>query len=674
MSTPPRNAAGEVIGAARGVQTYAPFTGMAAVPFTLQAGAQAAGVVAPVRPGPARVPDQTAQAKPRSAEAFYQLGLTYVALDDDSAAGDAFREAAQLRPDMGAAWRRLAETLGRLRDVIDAEAAYALLRAGDAADLAPPAFGAAPGDADLAAAEGRLNERIEGLPPAEAETVLRAWLVESPTDVACMRVLAETMMKLDNHREAERLLDRAVALAPSYAPARHTYAIALFRQDGAARAIPQLKRLLAAEPDKLAYRALLASCFARIGEYASAIDLFESTLKHAPRAPALLASYANALKSAGRRADSVRACRACLAAAPASGEAYLMLSELSSGPLEVADVAAMHMQLARPEIASGNRFRIHYALGTSYEHAGDYANSFAHYAKGATLRRADLDYDPDDTKELVRRAAEFFTPSFLASRPAPAPRAQDAPASGPIFVVGLPRSGSTLIEQILASHSAIEGTIELPELGHLNVGLGDRLGPYPECLAGLDADALASLGAQYLERTRVYRKTDRPFFVDKMLANWLHIGLIHLILPGAKIIDARRDPMATCFGAFKKCFGHGQAFTFDLTELGLYYNDYIRLLSHFDTVLPGRIHRVIYEDMVADTETEIRRLLDYCGLPAEPGCLRFWETERSVSTASSEQVRRPIFREGLDQWRNYEPWLGPLKTALGGSVGGTETT
>jgi tetratricopeptide (TPR) repeat protein len=694
MLTPPRNAAGEVVGDAvakpgshtrspigsaigspigppMGPQTYAAFTGLAAVPFTVRAGGQAVGVAPASRPSPTAVPDSPAQAKPQSAEEFYQLGLTYAALDDDSAAGDAFRQATELRPDMGAAWIKLAETLGRIRDAIDAEAAYASLRAGQAANQSPPSAGKKLRDEDFAAAERRLNERIKGLSPAAAESLLRTCLLETPADAACMRVLAETWIKLDRHGEAEKLLVRALELAPSYAAARHSYAIALFRRDNAARAIPQLQRLLAAEPDKLSYRALLAACFAGIGEYGRAIELYESTLKRAPRAPALLASYGSALKSAGRRADCERACRACLDVAPASGDAYLMLSELSAGPLEVADIAAMHLQLARSDIPPANRVGIHYALGATLEKAGDYANSFAHFAKGAQLRRAELVYDPNDTRDLVRRAAEFFTPSFLASRPTPEAPDRSAPNAHktvPIFVVGLPRSGSTLIEQILASHSAIEGTIELPEIGHLNVGLGDRLGPYPECLAGLDADALAALGRRYLEDTRVYRKTSRPFFVDKMLANWLHIGLIHLILPDAKIIDARRDPMATGFGAFKKCFGHGQPFSYDLTELGLYYNEYVRLMTHFDTVLPGRVHRVIYENMVADTETEIRRLLDYCGLPVEPGCLRFWETERSVSTASSEQVRRPIFREGLERWRNYEPWLAPLKTALESSV------
>jgi hypothetical protein len=255
----------------------------------------------------------------------------------------------------------------------------------------------------------------------------------------------------------------------------------------------------------------------------------------------------------------------------------------------------------------------------------------------------------------------MFTGRFLAER-----EGWGAPAGDPIFIVGLPRSGSTLIEQILASHSAVEGTMELPDIGLIANRLAKTTrGGYPEGLAELDAAALSRLGGLYLERTRIQRRGERPFFIDKMPNNFRHIGLIHLILPKARIIDARRHPLGSCFSAFKQHFAQGQGFSYDLSDLGRYYRDYVALMAHFDAVLPGRIHRVIYEDMVEDTEGEVRRLLDYCGLPFEPACLKFYENERAVRTVSSEQVRRPIFREGLEQWRNYESWLGPLKAALG---------
>jgi hypothetical protein len=320
--------------------------------------------------------------------------------------------------------------------------------------------------------------------------------------------------------------------------------------------------------------------------------------------------------------------------------------------------------LGKPGVPAGDRVFLHYALGHALERAGDFGDAFAHYAKGAKLRRSEISYSADETSTQIRRTMELFAPAFLADRVG-----WGCPDPAPIFIVGLPRSGSTLIEQILASHSAVEGTRELPEIIHIATDLandtrGGRGTAYPTCLASLNAGEIAALGERYISRTRPYRKTGKAFFIDKMPTNWMHAGLIHLILPQAKIIDARRDPMATCFSAFRQCFAGAQNFTYDLGELGRYYNDYAGLMAHFDAVLPGRVHRVAYEDMVADTEAEIRRLLTYCELPFEAGCLRFWENQRAVTTASAEQVRQPIFREGLDQWRKFEPWLGPLREAL----------
>jgi len=265
-------------------------------------------------------------------------------------------------------------------------------------------------------------------------------------------------------------------------------------------------------------------------------------------------------------------------------------------------------------------------------------------------------WDADAHTDMVARSEALFTPAFFAAR-----RQAGSPAADPIFIVGLPRSGSTLIEQILASHSAVEGVMELPDLDIIARGLG----PYPEGLADFDRARLARLGEVYLERIRVHRKLGRPFFIDKMPNNFRHVGLIQLILPRAKVIDARRHPLGAGFSTFKQHFAQGQSFSYDLTDLGRYYRDYVRLMARFDVALPGRVHRVIYEDLVEDTEGEIRRLLDHCGLPFEAGCLKFHDNPRAVRTVSSEQVRRPIFRSSLEQWRNYEPWLEPLKAALG---------
>jgi hypothetical protein len=324
----------------------------------------------------------------------------------------------------------------------------------------------------------------------------------------------------------------------------------------------------------------------------------------------------------------------------------------------------MNRQLDRDDLTPEDRFHFHFALGKALEDAGRYEESFAHYAKGNAQRREYIHYDPEETTSQVQRSKALFTAEFFRAH------GGGCEAADPIFIVGLPRAGSTLLEQILASHPLVEGTQELPDVVAIARELGGRknradTSKYPEILASLEPDELRALGERYLSQTRVQRRTDRPLFIDKMPNNWMHVGLIHLMLPNARIVDARRHPLACCFSGFKQHFARGQHFTYGLEDLGRYYSDYVELMAHFDQVLPGRVHRVIYESLVEDTEREVRRLLDYCGLPFDERCLKFYENERAVRTASSEQVRRPINREGLDQWRHYEPWLDPLKRALG---------
>jgi tetratricopeptide (TPR) repeat protein len=380
-----------------------------------------------------------------------------------------------------------------------------------------------------------------------------------------------------------------------------------------------------------------------------------------PGQPKLWLSYGGALRCAGRRDDSLQAIRTCLRLAPSTGRAWWDLANLKTEILTQDDTEAMRAYLAAPDISEQDRIYLHYALGHAEAQRAAHEDSFAHYAAGAALKRAVTDYDPDAFRAQVRATTDLFTPAFFAPR-----QGAGLPDPAPIFIVGLPRTGSTLVEQILASHSAVEGTTELSAIGNIARDLARQSDEpaYPQCLTALSPAELADLGRRYLDRARIYRKTERPRFIDKMPANWEHVGLIHLILPRAKIIDMRRDPMASCFAAFKQYFDAGAAFSYDLEELGRYYNDYAETMAHFDRVLPGRIHRVTYETLVTDTEAEIRRLLAYCGLAFEPACLRFWETRRQVATASSEQVRQPIFRAGLDEWRHYERWLGPLKEVL----------
>ena len=495
------------------------------------------------------------------------------------------------------------------------------------------------------------------------EDILRPRLHEKPTDVAAIRMMAELAARIGRLQDAEHLLRRALELAPGFAPARSNLATVLYKQNRPAEAIAALAPLEG--QDLEANQNLKAAALGRIGAYEEAIALYEAVLQRFPDQAKVWMSYGHLLKTVGRQADSVAAYRRALAVAPGLGEVWWSLANLKTVKFDAADVAAMEAALADPAIGEDDRFHLHFALGKAFEDARQAEPAFRHYAEGNRQRRALIDYDPADISTHVARSIAFFTPALFAAR-----EGQGCEAPDPIFILGMPRAGSTLIEQILASHPEVEGTMELPDIPAIAKQLGrrdakDERSAYPECLAGLDADALRVLGESYLETTRVQRRTDRPFFIDKMPNNWAHAGLIRLILPNAKIVDARRHPLACCFSNFKQHFARGQGFTYDLAELGAYYRDYVALMAHLDAVQPGRIHRVIHEALVDDPETEVRRLLDFLRLPFNSACLAFYENERAVRTASSEQVRRPLNREGFDQWRPFEPWLGPLGEALG---------
>jgi tetratricopeptide (TPR) repeat protein len=500
---------------------------------------------------------------------------------------------------------------------------------------------------------------------AKAERILRPFLHDHPTDVAAIRMLAETGARLGHYDQAETLLARCIELAPGFDAARFNYATILHRQYKAVEALAQTEDLLKRDPKNAGYRNLEAAILARLGETDRAIASYEKVLKSHPQQPKGWMSYGHTLKTAGRQNEAIAAYRKSIAQLPGLGEAYWSLANLKTFRFTPDDIAVMRAQLARTDIDDEDRYHLEFALAKALEDAGEYGASFAQYEKGNALRSKKLNYNADELSQTVARMKALFTPEFLRARTGKGSDARD-----PIFVVGLPRSGSTLIEQILASHSQVEGTMELPDIMAIARKLGGRKKKneeslYPESLVPLTGAELKSLGAEYLSGTRIQRKTNRPFFVDKMPNNFIHTGLIHLILPNARIIDARRHPMACCFSNFKQHFARGQAFTYSLTDIGRYYADYVEIMSHFDRVLPGRVHRVVYEEMVADPDMEVRRLLAYCGLPFEPGCLRFYENDRVVRTASSEQVRMPIFTDAVEHWQNFEPWLSPLLDVLG---------
>lgn len=593
--------------------------------------------------------DEILKAAPNHPQALFIQGLAAGRLRQGKAALRALERAVAAAPDFAQAWLALADQRRLAGDIVGADEAY------------DRHIRASATDPELMAAASALVANELGV----AERALRDILKRRPTDVAAIRMLAEVAARIGRYQDAENLLARCLELAPGFTAARHNFAAVLHRHNKPLEALAEVERLLAADPGSASYQLLKAAILGRVGEYAGAAALYEAVLADYPTQPKIWMSYGHTLKTLGRQAEAVAAYRKCVELQPSFGEAWWSLANLKTVRFADADLAVMRRELARPDLPREDLLHLHYALGKALEDAGEDAAAFENYAAGAAIRRQDLRYEPEDNTRHMRRSKALFTKEFFAER-----AGWGAPAGDPIFVVGLPRAGSTLIEQILSSHSQVEGTQELPDIISIARRLGREGGDaatsaYPEILARLSADEVRALGEEYLERARVHRKLGRALFIDKMPNNFAHLGLIQLILPNAKIVDARRHPLGCCFSAFKQHFAQGQAFTYGLEDVGRYYADYVELMAHLDAVLPGRVHRVIYEQMVADPEAETRALLEYCGLPFEEGCLRFYENDRAVRTASSEQVRQPIFKDAADHWRRFEPWLSPLKASLG---------
>ena len=487
-----------------------------------------------------------------------------------------------------------------------------------------------------------------------AERLLKPHLKEDPFDAKAIRMLAELAWRIGRLHDAENLLRRAIEIAPGFTAARANLALVLGRTGRPAEALELLDEVFAAEPEAIGNMNLKAATLARLGDFDEAIGLYGQVLDRYPAQPRVWLSYGHMLKTVGQQAEGIAAYRRSLELKPELGEAWWSLANLKTVRFTEDDVAAMQAALNAPGLGDEDRFHLDFALGKAMQDAGRADEAFTHYAAGNALRRKFHPYDVADADRLVRRSIEAFTREVLTQS-----GGSDAP--DPIFIVGMPRAGSTLIEQILSSHSQVEGTSELPDMPAVARG-GRR---YPADAAVLRGEERRAAGEDYLKRASVQRRTERPFFIDKLPNNWMFVPFIHLVLPNAKIIDARRHPLGCCVSNFRQHFARGQDFTYDLDDLGRYYVEYVRMMAHIDRVLPGRVHRVIYERMVEDTEAEVRALLDYCGLEFEPACLAFYETERAVRTASSEQVRQPIYRDATDEWQRYEAHLDPLKQALG---------
>jgi tetratricopeptide (TPR) repeat protein len=498
----------------------------------------------------------------------------------------------------------------------------------------------------------------------QSEKILTDFLAQRPRDADALYLLGQNHILQRQYREAEPLLAECVALVPDFDAARFNYARSLLNsrpQEG----VIQLDILLAKDPGNPLYRDLKALALTTLGEHAAAMECYGQLTRDFPTSIDLWMSYGHALRTMGRREECAAVYRRVLDLDPSLGGAYWSLGDLKTFRFADDDIEEMNAQLKRTDLTSKNRMYFHFALGKAYADRGQYQKSFENYTRANALRRITVEYDADATSNSVSELKTVFTRDFFEQR-----HGFGSESSAPIFVLGMHRAGSTLVEQILSSHSAIEGAGELRGIPLLVKFIETELAPahgveYPAVLAKLNETEVRSLADRYFSSTEDHRVRGRPFFIDKQPYNFWYAGLIRLMLPNARIIDARRHPLGCCFSNFTMNYRYGLHYSYRQSDLGRYYFDYVRLMAHFDSVMPGAIHRAIYERMVTDTEGEIRRMLDYLGLPFEESCLRFYANERAIDTASSEQVRRPIFDEGVDRWRNYEPWLGPMKQALG---------
>jgi tetratricopeptide (TPR) repeat protein len=605
-----------------------------------------------------RIPDALAALErlerlhPGFSRLYQERGHCHVASRDAPRAIEAYLAGVTINPALPASWSKLEQLYrmtGDLQNAVIAAEHIATLK-----NLPPEVLNATAlfSDGDL----------------TPAEQIVRAFLLKHGDHIEAMRLLARIGMAREVLDDAEILLEAVLQRAPDYRAARLEYARVLLDRHKHPRARDELETLLKLEPENRQYKTLYATACVGVGNHEKALALYRQLLVDAPQAADLQLSVAHSLKTLGRREESIAAYRAAAAARPNFGDAYWSLANLKTYRFSDAEIALMRAEEGAPATPLIDRYHLCFALGKALEDRADYAESYRFYERGNALKKSESSYRPEPVERNTRLQIETCTRAFFASR-----SGWGAASPEPIFIVGLPRSGSTLIEQILASHSRVEGTHELsdiPRMVHDFQGRDpDLANPrYPRILAELRAEDLSGLGDKYLSETRIYRTAGVPYFIDKMPNNFRHLGLIHLILPNARIIDARREPMACCFSNLKQLFAAGQEFTYSVEDIARYYRTYLELMQHWDEVLPGKVLRIWHEDVVDDLAGNVRRILDFCGLDFEPACVEFHKTERSVRTASSEQVRQPIFREGLDQWKNYEPWLGDLKEALGDAL------
>jgi tetratricopeptide (TPR) repeat protein len=592
---------------------------------------------------------------PGASRLYEERGHCYVALKDAARAIEAYQRAVQINSALAPAWNMLEGLYRMVGD--EAQRQVAAAHASKLKSLPP----------EVITATGMFFEGEL----AASEKLIRAFLLRHGDHVEAMRLLARIGVKRDILDDAEVLLAAALAIAPDYVELRRDYACVLLDRHKEAEALVELEKLLALDPKNIDYRTLRATATVGLGDHEGGIRGFTAVLADTSPGSRLAAdlhlSVAHAHKTLGRRAEAIDAYKQAISIRPNFGDAYWSLANLKTYAFSAEEIARLEAAEADPAIAAIDRYHLCFALGKAYEDRMLYEVSYRFYERGNALKRAESRYRAELLEQNTALQKRICTRAFFCER-----AGYGAAGRDPIFILGLPRAGSTLLEQILASHSQVEGTQELSNVPRAVLDLQgynpDLDNPrYPACLATMSADEFRALGEKYLADTRIYR-SGKPHFIDKMPNNFRHLGFIHLILPNAKIIDARREPMACCFGNLKQLFARGQEFVYSVDDIARYYRTYLELMEHWDAVLPGRVLRVHHEDVVNDLEGSVRRMLEYCELPFEPACLEFHRTERSIRTASSEQVRQPIFRESLEQWRHYEPWLGPLRLALGDAL------
>jgi tetratricopeptide (TPR) repeat protein len=600
-----------------------------------------------LRDGPRAVAvlESLAAQQPDSAMTRLELGKAYLACARNADALLAFETAVELDGRLAEGWRELSVQLDAAGKTVDSDRAYARYF-----EFNPDS--AALIDARVALAENRLSA---------AENLLTRRLTAAPDDVVARRMLADVATKRDNNLEAERLLYECLGLAPGFAAARFDLVRTLHVQQKHLQSLVHIERLLAAHPERLEYMELKAQALRFLGRNAEALALLQRAAESDPSNAEAWLSCGHLLREVGESDRSIEMYRRALAANPRSGSAYWSLANLKTFRFTETDVEAMRRLRDDPQLKKRDRVPLEFALGKALEDAAQYERAFEHYVRGNALHRSSIVHDAAAVSADVRLCQALHTREFFAERAGWGSQRRD-----PIFIVGLPRSGSTLLEQILGGHSQIEATMELTDIPNMAVELiaSDASRRYPTALTTLDRHRGDTFAARYLDQTQHRRTAATPRFVDKMLGNFAFVGFIHLLFPNASIIDIRRHPMASCFACFKQFFARGSNFSYEFTELGQYYRDYVSLMGHIDDVLPGRVLRISYEDLIANPEAEVRKVLDYCGVPFEEECLRFYEQKRIVRTISSEQVRLPIYTDSLERWRAFEPWLGPLKEGL----------